>query len=283
MTSLPQDQSAFWNGPAGQRWAEEQELFDLGIRELAVPALTAADVRPGEAVLDVGCGCGDSSLILADLVGPSGRVVGLDFSAPMLARAKERGKGRANLSFVFGDAAVHPLAPSSFDLLFSRFGVMFFPEPEAAFQNLVRALRPGGRVAFVCWRPLEENPWSKVPFDAVVSVAGPSAPTPPDAPGPFALRDPARVKRVLGAAGLVDIVTAPTGAMQTVGVKPTLEAAVDFAVKLGPSSRALREISDPALHARAVEAMRAALAAHLTPEGVRLASACWTVTARRPL
>ena len=163
---LHADQVEFWNGKAGGHWAEEQERIDAMLAPVLDMLIPQAKVKPGEAILDVGCGTGASSIELAKLVGPKGEVIGLDVSAPMLERARERGKGIANLHFIHADAAMHSFTHPVADLLFSRFGVMFFGDPAAAFTNLKRALKPGARLAFACWRKIDENKWMQIPLHA---------------------------------------------------------------------------------------------------------------------
>src|SRR5262245_44830547 len=166
-----------------------------------------AAIRLGERVLDVGCGCGDTTLELARRVGREGSVVGIDVSTPMLERALEsvRAAEFANVVLWNADAQMHTLPPAAFDLVYSRFGVMFFVDPAQAFTNLGRALRPGGRVSFVCWQALELNPWMAVPMAAAAREITFAARPGPEAPGPFSFADPDRVRRVLGKAGLADV------------------------------------------------------------------------------
>ncbi|HYZ33803.1 MAG TPA: methyltransferase domain-containing protein, partial [Crenalkalicoccus sp.] len=151
---------AYWNGPAGRSWVAGQERMDATFAPLTEVALALAAPRPGERVLDIGCGCGGTLLALADRVGSAGEVLGLDVSAPMLARAAERAAGLPQVRTALGDAAAHPLPPAHFDLGFSRFGVMFFRGPVGAFRHIRAALRPGGRLVFICWRALAENDWA---------------------------------------------------------------------------------------------------------------------------
>jgi SAM-dependent methyltransferase len=272
----------YWNGPAAERWLREQAGLDRMLSPFGEAALDAAAVQPGEAALDVGCGCGQTLLRLAELVGPRGRVVGVDPSAPMLARARERCAACSCVSLVEGDAASAPFASGSFDALFSRFGVMFFPDPRGAFRHLFGALRHQGRLAFVCWRPLAENQWARIPFDAVAEVLGRPEPPPPDAPGPFSFADPARVRSILAGAGFQDIAVRGFEAMGVFGQTGSLDEAVREVAMRGPVGRLLAD-RDEASVARGTAAIRAALQAHVTVEGqVHLLGAVWVVTARRP-
>ena len=180
-----------------------------------------------------------------------------------------------------GDAGAAALERGSFDLLFSRFGVMFFEEPSRVFTHLGAALKPEGRLAFVCWRPLAENEWARIPYEAAVKVVGPQPPPVPNAPGPFAFGDPARVRGILEAAGFKDVAFAKLDRPQRMGLtaRPTPDDAADFATKLGPSARVLYE-RDPETIAKARAAIREAVAPYEGPEGVRMKGACWIVTAR---
>jgi len=181
---------------------------------------------------------------------------------------------------VEADASEAGLADSAHELVFSRFGVMFFADPAAAFRALARALAPGGRVSFICWRPLRDNPWARVPLEAVVSVVGAPEPPAPDAPGPFSFGDHSRVRTILDAAGLREVHVAPFDQSMSFGPTADLDDAVAHAMDLGPASRLLANRDDETL-SRARTALRTALAPHHTPTGVALAAAAWVVTARR--
>lgn len=279
MTTTTVDQKEYWNGPAAQRWVAEQEALDAMLRPYSREGIEALALAPGHAVLDVGCGCGATSLALADSVGKDGTVIGLDVSAPMLEQAKRRGHGRANLAFHLGDAATFALEPGRFDRLFSRFGVMFFEDPTAAFANLRRALRNGARLSFVCWQPLVSNAWAKLPLDAVANVLGRPDPAPADAPGPFAFGDADRVKRILGAAGLSDVEVRSFETENTFGRGSDREVAAELA-RLGPVARILAG-KDEGAHRLAIEAIEPLLAGRRNASGeVAFPAAAWVVTAR---
>jgi SAM-dependent methyltransferase len=282
------DPITFWNGQAGARWAREQAGLDAMLRAFGEAALEDAGAAPGERVIDVGCGCGDSSLLLADLVGSDGRVVGLDVSAPMLARARERSRGRPNLSFIEGDASSQPLAPGGFDLLYSRFGVMFFVDPAGAFAHLRGALRANGRLAFVCWQPLAKNPWATVPLEAAVSVLGRPEPEPADGPGPFSFGDRAVVERILEQAGFRDVTSrafepkVTFGESGASGGSGSIDDAVNAIARLGPVARLLVDREEADVRA-ALLAIKRVLPDHWDERGgARFASAAWVVSARRP-
>ena len=279
MTNTISDQVAFWNGPGGERWARHQEELDRSLEPLGRFALDRAAARPGEHVVDVGCGCGATSLSLASAVGERGSVLGVDLSAPMVARAKERAAsaGVRNATFALGDATTHPFE-SNADLVFSRFGVMFFPDPVAAFKNLRGALRAGGRMAFLCWAAPGDNPWMHVPVAAASSIVTPPPPPAPDDPGPFALANRDRVSGILEQARFVDVRIEAFASEYCFG--PDLDAAAAFAVETGPAARLLGDVDD-ATRARARVAVREALTPYLGPRGVTLATSTWLVSARR--
>lgn len=287
----PTFQADHWNGPGGDVWVKHQGTLDEVVRPFGRLALDAASLAQGDHVLDVGCGCGDTTLEIGERVGPTGRVVALDVSQAMLARAKERLAARsptASVEIVHGDAATHPIPEESFDALVSRFGVMFFEEPERAFANFARALRPGGRLAFVCWRALDENPWASMPLAALASVAPLPPPPPPHAPGPFAFADAARIRAILERAGFDDVRLDADDRAIPLGPHGTGTRRADvleYLVEVGPCARALATL-DEATRARALRALEAAVAAAAPKsndddESVWLDAATWVVTARQ--
>jgi SAM-dependent methyltransferase len=244
------------------------------------PLVSFAAPRAGSAVLDVGCGCGTTTIEFARSVGPSGRVVGIDLSAPMLALAAERLRGFANTTCLLGDAAQLPLLDLGAELIVSRFGVMFFGDPVAAFANLRTSLVPGGRLRFACWRPIHENPWLQIPLHAVYEHA-PRLPKPdPEEPGPFAFGDPTRVTRILTAAGFTAPRFTPLDMEMDIAAGGTLEDAVVQSSAMGPAKRALADQPDD-IRAAATESIRRALTPHASAAGVRLPGAVWLVAADR--
>ena len=276
------EQIRYWNEAAGPKWVAFQKVIDAQISPLGEQVMDRAGIAPGERVSDVGCGCGDMTIALGRRVGPAGRVLGIDVSAPMLERAAEtaRAAGVTNVRFENADAQTHRLSPSAFDVVYSRFGIMFFTDPVAAFTNLRAALRPGGRLAFVCWQALPENPWLFVPLRAAAQHLTLPPPPAPDAPGPFAFADPERVRGILARAGFGDIVLEELHTTLTLGGGGTVDQAVRFLTEgVGPVSGVLRE-ADPAVRPTVAAAVRAAIAPFHTPEGVRMGSAAWIVTAR---
>jgi SAM-dependent methyltransferase len=234
-------------------------------------------LTPGTAVLDVGCGCGDTTIEIARRVAP-GDVLGIDISAPMLTRAAQQAQvAGVAARFELADAQTYTFEPARFDVLFSRFGVMFFVDPGTAFTNLRAALRPGGRLGFACWQALPDNPWMAVPMMAAAQHVTLPQPPAPGAPGPFAFADPDRVRAILEGAGFRDVRLADHRTTLTVGGAGPLDRAVDFLLQMGPTAALLRG-ADDTLRARVAGAVREALAPHHTPEGVRMSAAAWLVT-----
>ena len=278
-------QIEYWN-ESGSRWVEMNDVMDAQISPLGEAAMQHAAVVRGQRVLDIGCGCGQTSLQLAERVGNDGRVLGLDISAVMLQRARERAKqaGLSNLEFRNADAQTEQFTSeaSGFDLLFSRFGVMFFVSPELAFSNLLTALRPGGRLTCLTWQGLGANPWMQVPLVAAAKHLPPGgSPPDPTAPGPFAFADAARVERILAAAGFEEVEHQTLERELLLGGGRSLDDTVSFVMQLGPAGAALRE-ADDALRARVASEVRAALEPYHDESGVRMPAAAWIVSGRRP-
>lgn len=274
------EQIEYWNERGGPQWVKLQERLDAQIGPLGLVALEQAAAQPGESVLDVGCGCGHTALTLADLVGPRGSVIGVDVSQPMLGRARERQQEQQlqNLSFLHADAQTHRFDPESVDLLFSRFGVMFFENAAQAFGNLRTALRPGGRLCFLCWQELQRNDWVRVPLQAAAQHV-PLPPRPePGTPGPFSLADPDRVRAILDSAGFRNVRCQPHETNISVGGATGVDGAVAFLLAIGPVASLLRE-SDAETRSRVAEAIRSALLPYADGDSVYLSSATWVVQA----
>jgi SAM-dependent methyltransferase len=271
-----------WNGKTGAKWVRYQDRLDRMLSPFGEAVLKAAAIKSGERVLDIGCGCGATTLEAAASAGKSGRTLGVDISDPMVARAQERAKtlGRP-AEFLVADAATHEFKPDSFDLLLSRFGVMFFDEPVAAFANIRKGMARTGRLAFACWRSMPENPWLTAPMRAVLPLLPPQEPAAPGAPGPFAFADKDRVASILSAAGFREVVLTPFDATVVLGFPENgdpVEDALGQALEIGPLARLLASQPDD-LRERAKAAVRAELAKYLTADGVKLAGAIWIVTA----
>jgi ubiquinone/menaquinone biosynthesis C-methylase UbiE len=284
MTDANAGQADYWNGGAGQTWVEINRLLDMELKPLGAEAQGALGPKPGERLLDLGCGAGDTSLDLARAVGPQGSVLGVDISRLLLDLAARRAEAAGlKIRFEAADAQTADFLSAdfggqSFDGAFSRFGVMFFSDPEAAFANIRGALRPQGRLAFVCWRPPEENPLMTAPMKAAAHLLPPEEPSDPLAPGPFAFADPERVRRILTGAGFADVAIRPFDAR--VGGW-TAEEALIVAQRVGPLGRLLRE--NPDLRPKVLEAVTQEMARHAGADGkVRMGAAVWIVTATAP-
>lgn len=275
------EQIRYWNDTGGARWLAVHEGHSRQLAPLGLAALERAAIAAGSRVLDIGCGPGDSTFEIGKRVGPEGSVVGVDVSLPLLTRALQRAfeLGAGNVSFTLADAQTAELPRQGFDAMFSRFGVMFFAEPEAAFKNLSRALRPGGRLTFICWRDISENPLMRVPAKAVAPLIAVPDPV-PNAPGPFAFADSDRVRGILERAGLTEVAIEKHDRVLSVGASG-LDGAAKLLTQMGPASRALANAGE-ALVTAAVAAVREALEPFNTSEGVQMPSATWVVTARAP-
>jgi SAM-dependent methyltransferase len=275
------DQAAYWNGPAGRRWTDRQEMQDVVLAPVSAALLDRARVASGERVIDIGCGCGATAIELAERVGPEGRVTGLDISAPMLERARERAPANLPLQLILADATVHPFEAGASDLLFSRFGVMFFADPVQSFANMRKALRPGGRVAFAAWREPRKNPWMIVALQEAYKHVPRLPEVAPDDPGPFAFASEDRVQGILKGAGFSGFAMEPVELTVDLAAGRGLEAAVNGALAIGPVSRAL-EGQAPEQMAAVASSIRAALAARQQGETVPLAASVWIATAVNP-
>lgn len=273
------DQIAYWNGPNGQRWTDRQAEQDVLLAPVTQALIDRAVPRPGERIIDVGCGCGGTSIALASRVAPTGFALGVDISGPMLSRARQLAAKGLPVDFVLADATVYPFDPGSFDLLVSRFGVMFFAEPAVSFSNLRRALRPSGRMAFACWREPRENPWMMAPLQAIYQHVPKLPPQGPEDPGPFAFASEERVHRIIGEAGFKKIGMEPVALAFDIAIGRGLDAAVQAAMQIGPGSRAL-DGHPPETRAAAAKSVKETLAPFVRGDNVPLAGSIWIVTAQ---
>ncbi|MBL9100047.1 MAG: class I SAM-dependent methyltransferase [Myxococcales bacterium] len=279
MTEANLEQTRVWNEVAGPKWVAMQRQLDAQLESLGEAGMARLEWRAGDRVLDVGCGAGATTLALARRVAP-GEVVGVDVSEPLVALARRRAAGADNLRFELGDAQTMRFA-DQFDVVYSRFGVMFFDDPVAAFNNLRESLRPGGRLAVVCWRAMEANPWVSAPLAAARSLLPEvPKPTPPGAPGPFAFADEQRLRKILADAGFVDVEVRAHDEDMVLGGEG-MEAAVHSVTQIGPLGAALNGASTE-LREQAKAAVRAMFEQHLGPRGVTFKAGVWLVLARSP-
>lgn len=269
-------QAQAWNGPEGRFWAAHASAFEEVHAGYDAALFDVAAVEGADQVLDVGCGTGSTTRTAARLA-QRGDATGVDLSADMtdVARYRAAAEGLTNIRFVQADAQVHPFPTGSVDVVLSRTGAMFFGDPVAAFGNLARALRPGGRLALLVWQSPEHNSWFSL--ISTTLLAGRPRPTPPEgAPGPFSLSRPERTRELLVSTGFTDPVV--TGVTAPMLFGPDADAALELV--LGTAGWLLDGL-DADARARAVDQLRDALAAHRTPRGVELDSAAWLVAARR--
>jgi len=286
MTSAPADdrnarEIAYWNGPGGERWVSHQRMQDALLAEVAGLLLERAAPRAGESVLDIGCGAGTTSLALARQVAPAGRVLGVDVSAPLLERARQQASADLPVEFALADATVYPFAPRAADLLFSRFGVMFFADPARSFANMRGGLRAGARAVFACWRPPRENPWLMLPLQAAYRHVPRLPEAGPEDPGLFSFASEPRVRGILERAGFGAIALEPVDLSFDLAEGHGLDRAVELSVGIGPASRAL-DGQPAALRVAAAAAIRAALAPYQHDSRVPLPGAIWIVSAMNP-
>lgn len=262
-----QDQIEYWNGPAGQKWVAHNSMMEKLLHNVGIRVIDTVKPAAGERAMDIGCGCGNQTLDLARRIGPGGEVIGVDISAPMLSLATDLHRNAADrdqmadVYYVEADASEHDFVDNHFDVLFSRFGVMFFDEPIGAFKNLRSALRPGGRMAFVCWQAAPLNPFMSVPMQAAMTVLPAPEPMPPGAPGPFAFADAGYLGSILSSAGFDQINIDSLNMPLHFGAGHSFDAACDELIEMGPISRLLKD-ADESLRAPTADAIRNALKSH---------------------
>lgn len=275
------DQQEFWTDIAGPKWVAHQHAMDACLQPVLDGVLARADLSAGRRVLDIGCGTGASVLQAADRVGDTGHVMGADISTRLLQTARTRAEGRHNVSFIEADAASHMFASQAQDRLISRFGVMFFADPTAAFSNIIKGLKSGAHVSMAAWGQVQKNPYFTLAAQAARDVLGPMPKPDLDAPGPFAFRDPDRVHTILTDAGftdvdidVVDVDLAPMG---------TLEDFSTLVCSIGPAEAALKHFEANAAQTDAVvKGIHALYAPLVTPQGLRIPSEMNFITAKAP-
>jgi SAM-dependent methyltransferase len=266
------EQIKYWNGSAGAGWVETYPAIDRLLEPLSSVALNHVNLQDGHNVIDIGCGCGSTSLKLAE---GGARVRGVDLSAPMIAEANRRALAIPNVQFSVADASVEAYLPHN-ELVFSRFGVMFFADPITAFANIRTALAPNGELVFLCWQSQMVNPWIAIPGEIVQGLLPEATPIDPTAPGPFLLADKVRLCEVLGAAGFNDISVVSVEKALTVGAD--LAEAMAFHSRIGPLSRFIAEQHGEARE-QAIAAVSDALSPFVSDNGVQMKGAAWLVTA----
>jgi SAM-dependent methyltransferase len=281
MTIANRDQAEHWNNSDDvAHWVNEQARYDGMLAPFITVLLERAGVAATDRVLDVGCGCGATTLAAAQIA-RDGHAHGVDISHPMLVRARADAAqaGLTNATFEEADVQVHPFPGDEFDAVISRFGIMFFDDPVAAFVNLRRITRPGGQLAFVCWQARVANEWMTVPTSALIRHVPPPPAAPPGAPGMCAFADPDDPRRVLDDAGWQDITIDSLSIPLLLGGPGTVDTAVDF-LRNGSMGRTMLTGADPATQAKALDEVRTSLEPYLTSDGVRLGSSVWLVSAR---
>ena len=269
-----EDQKEYWNDSAGAQWVAEQELMDAMLAKVTASLMSQAAPQSGERVLDIGCGTGETSLIAADA---GAQVTGVDISEPMLALAKKRLDGRGDT--ILTDASEYQ-DQEGFDLIMSRFGVMFFDDPDAAFANINTNLKPDGRMCFACWRAPQENDWVMVPMMAVKPFMPETPEQDPHAPGPFALADAERLSGILDRAGFTEVTIDPVDIEMMLADGGGVDQAMHFVSKIGPTARVMAEMDEEA-RIKVNQSLREALLPHEGNGSIALKGAIWIVKAKQ--
>ena len=272
------EQTALWNGRAGRAWVEAQEVIDQVLEPFEDLLVEAVRAGPGQQVLDVGCGTGSTTLAVARLLGATGHCIGVDISDPLIAAARARAEREDTpASFIRADAQIHAFEPASFDLIMSRFGVMFFDHPVLAFANLRRAARDDARLRFIVWRSAAENPFMTTAERAAAPLLPNMPARQPGAPGQFSFADRHRVAAILEESGWAGIDIRPIDVDCTLPEKEL----VGYFTRLGPVGLILQEV-DERTRAQVIDTVRAAFDPYVHGTEVRFAAACWMVSARAP-
>ena len=278
-------QKEMWNGRAGESWVRHNSLLEQLLAEPGRECMNLLPLTPAMQILDVGCGCGNQTLELAARLDASSTVIGVDISEPMLGLARELKAANDNalsaeVQFALGDASEPLFDEASFDAIYSRFGVMFFEEPVAAFSALRNSLKPGGKLGFVCWREPKLNPFFNAPMEAALTVLPAPAPSAPGAPGPFGLADDNVIKTTLRLAGFKDVSVTPLNLTLSVGAETPFDALFEELIQIGPAAALIAQ-SNPSLKEKAREAVYNRLTDfYASGQGVSFDANFWLVTAR---
>jgi SAM-dependent methyltransferase len=272
------EQLKLWNGIAGRAWVESQEMLDRILQPFEEILVAAISERPRKHVLDVGCGTGGTTLTIARLLEGSGRCTGIDLSVPMIDATRARAERMLNPPFfICADAQRYELEPATFDMIVSRFGVMFFDDPTRAFANLKSAATNDAEMRFIAWRSAAENPFMTTAERAAAKFLPNLPPRRPDAPGQFAFADARRVRSILQESGWAGIEIRPIEVDCTLPEKELLS----YITRLGPVGRILQEEElDERSLTQLIETMRAAFESYVYGVDVRFTAACWLVSAR---
>ncbi len=273
------EQTRAWDGVEGDLWTENEEWYNAAARYITPQLFAGAAIRPADRVLDIGCGTGATTRAAARIAS-SGSAFGIDLSSRMIERARERAaeEGLANVRFERGDAQVYRFDPSTFDVVISRFGSMFFDDPVQAFTNVCGALKPRGRLALVCWRDTARNEWMTKTLGALAGEREIPTP-PPDAPSGVSFADPSRVRRILTAGGFEEPTLEPISEPFFLG--PDAATAFEKFGKTGIAAGLLKDLDDRG-RAESLERLRTEMKEHETPEGVLFDSSAWLVRATNP-
>jgi SAM-dependent methyltransferase len=272
------DQTTLWNGPAGNAWVEAQESLDQVLKPFEDLLVETVSAGSGGRVLDVGCGTGGVALAVARRLGAKGHCVGIDISEPMIAAARARAEGGSTpATFIRADVQSHAFELASFDMIISRFGVMFFDDSVRAFANLRRAARDDAQLRFIAWRSAAENPFMTTAERAAAPLLPSLPPRQPDAPGQFAFADERRVHAILEESGWAGIDIRPIDVTCTLPEK----ALMGYLTRLGPVGLALRD-ADDRTRTQVIETVRAAFEPYVHGAEVRFTAACWMVSSRAP-
>jgi len=278
------DQIACWNGDMAANWVEHNALMEAMLAPVGERILDTLSLPATARALDVGCGCGLPTLSLAQRIGPDGSVIGIDVSAPMLALAEELAvqdtADRAEVTFLEADAQTHAFKPESLEIVFSRFGVMFFDDPVAAFRNIHNALTVNGQLAFCCWQPRAVNPFMTMPAMAALELLPAPPEMPPRTPGPFAFAEADYVEAILTQAGFKDIAITPISHPLVFGSGLSVEEIVERLVNIGPIAQMVREAPEGLQQAIREKVIAAVSPFYEQSSGMTLDGQFWQVTAR---